>query len=138
MSLIQELIRKPDKLPISSKYTLINGVIYTATGTLIAVWPNATQTLLRDRDFVGDEQSLLRVVGLTVIVIGWFYLFGGSSGAQQIVAASVVNRLTFVPIVLLILAAFGVFPHLLVTFAVFDAALAIGAWILLGRKKTSP
>ena len=70
-----------------------------------------------DRAFVGDEQGLVRVIGLTVAVIGWFYLFGGRSGARQIVAASVVNRLTFVPAVLLPLALFGVFPHLLLTFA---------------------
>jgi hypothetical protein len=28
----------------------------------------------------------------------------------------------------------GVFPHLLVTFAIFDPLLAIGAWALLGRE----
>jgi hypothetical protein len=30
-----------------------------------------------DRAFVGDEQGLIRVMGLTVVVIGWLYLFGG-------------------------------------------------------------
>ena len=87
-----------------------------------------------DRAFVGDEQGLIRVMGLTVAVIGWFYLFGGRSGARQIVAASVVNRLTFVPAVLLPLALSGVFPHLLVSFAILDPALAIGAWVLFGRR----
>ena len=35
------------------------------------------------------------------------------------------------------LAISGVFPHLLLTFAILDASLAIGAWALLGRKRMS-
>jgi hypothetical protein len=60
-------------------------------------------------------------------------VFGGRSGARQIVAASVVDRLIFVPAVLIPVAMAGVFPHLLLTFAIFDALLAIGAWILFAR-----
>jgi hypothetical protein len=72
-----------------------------------------TQTIFHDEAFVGHEQGLIRVMGLTVVVIGWLYLFGGRSGARQIVAASVVDRLVFVPVVLIPLAIVGVFPHLL-------------------------
>ena len=81
-----------------------------------------------DRAFVGDEQGLVRGVGLTVVVIGWLYLFGGRSGARQFVAASVVDRLIFVPVVLAPLAIAGVFPHLLLAFTFLDVSLAIGAW----------
>jgi hypothetical protein len=42
--------------------------------------------------------------------------------------------LVFVPAVLVPLAIAGVFPHLLVTFAILDPSLAIGAWRLFGRK----
>jgi hypothetical protein len=87
-----------------------------------------------DPAFVGHEEALMRVIGLTVVVIGWLYLSGGRSGARQIVAASVIDRLVFVPLVLVPLAIAGVFPHLLITFAIFDASLAIGAWTLLGRE----
>ena len=73
---------------------------------------------------------LIRVMGLTVVVIGWLYLFGGRSGARQIVAASVVDRLLFVPAVLAPLAIAGVFPHLLGTFAILDPVLGIGAWVI--------
>src|SRR5215211_7898348 len=130
MSLIQELLARPSNLPTTSKYTALGGVIYLAAGALLVAWPGATQALFMERAFVGDEQGLIRVMGLSVAVIGWFYLFGGRSGARQIVAASVINRLTFVPAVLLYLAMSGVFPHLLVTFAMLDPALAIGAWLL--------
>jgi hypothetical protein len=45
----------------------------------------------------------------------------------------VVNRLTFVPGVLVPLAIAGVFPHLLLAFAFLDVSLAIGAWVIFGR-----
>ncbi|WP_457108097.1 hypothetical protein [Methylobacterium sp. P5_C11] len=138
MSLIQELLATPSNVSSTSKYTAMNGAIYLAAGALLIVWPGATQVLFRDRDFVGDEQGLIRAMGMAVAVIGWLYLFGGRSGAQQIVAATVVNRLTFVPAVLLALAASGVFPHLLVTFAILDPALALGAWAMMNRRRTSP
>jgi hypothetical protein len=74
------------------------------------------------------------VIGLTVVVIGWLYLWGGRSGARQIVASTVIDRIVFVPAVLLPLALAGVFPHLLVTFSILDVVLAIGAWMLRSRQ----
>ena len=68
------------------------------------------------------------------MVVGWFYLFGGRSGARQVVFASVVDRLVFVPLIFLPLAFAGVFPHSLVAFAILDPLLEIGAWVLLSRK----
>ena len=99
-SLINDLFEKPTNLSTACKYTAMNGLIYLGGGVLLIVWPGLTQTLFMERAFVGDEQGLIRVMGLTVVVIGWFYLFGGRSGARQVVAASVVNRLIFVPVVL--------------------------------------
>ena len=87
-----------------------------------------------DPAFAGHEEGLIRVIGMTVAVIGWLYLFGGRSGARQIIAASVVDRLVLVPAVLVPLAIAGVFPHLLMTFAILDPLLGIGAWALLDGK----
>ena len=108
----------------------MNGVIYLGAGALLIAWPGATQTVFMDRAFVGDEAALVRVIGMAVAVIGWLYLFGGRSGARQIVAASVLDRLVLVPAVLVPLAIAGVFPHLLGTFAILDPTLGIGAWAL--------
>lgn len=57
---------------------------------------------------------------MTVAIIGWFYVFGGRSGSRQIVAASVVDRIVLVPLVLVPIAVAGVFPALLGVFAVLD------------------
>jgi hypothetical protein len=130
VQLLADLMAKPASLSRPSRYTVMNGVLYLGAGALLIVWPDATQVIFLDRAFVGDEASLVRVIGMAVAVIGWLYLFGGRSGASQIVAASVLDRLVLVPGVLVPLALAGVFPHLLGTFAVLDPMLGIGAWAL--------
>jgi len=134
MSLIKDLLDKPASLSTASRYTVMNGFIYLGFGALLIAWPGVTQTIFMDRDFVGDEAALIRVMGMTVAVIGWLYVFGGRSGGRQVVAASVVDRWVLVPAVLVPLALAGVFPHLLLAFAILDPLLGIGAWLLLRAK----
>ena len=133
MSVIKDLLERPLDQAITSKYTAMNGLIYLGFGALVLVWPAMVQTIFRDAPFVGNEAALIRVLGMTVMVIGWFYLFGGLSGGRRIVAASVLNRVVLVPLVLVPLAMAGVFPHFLLTFAVLDPMLGVGAWLLLSR-----
>ena len=130
MSLIRDLLKRPFDQAITSKYTAMNGLIYLGAGTLALIWPGMVQTIFRDAAFVGNEAALIRVVGMTVMVIGWLYLFGGLSGGRRIVAASVLDRVVLVP-----LAIAGVFPHFLLAFAVLDPTLGIGAWLLLSRSE---
>ena len=128
MSLFKYLLERPSNLSTSSVYTAFNGVIYLTAGVLLIVWP-------MHRDFVGNERGLIRVVGMTIVVIGWLALFGARTGGRQFVAASVIDRLIFVPVVLLPLAFTGVFPHLLVAFTILDMSLAVGAWVLFNGEK---
>jgi hypothetical protein len=134
MSLIKDLRDKPSRLTVASKYTVLNGIGYLVVGAILIVWPGVTQTVFREPAFAGHEQALLRVICLTVAVIGWLYFFGGRSGARQFIAASVIDRLIFVPAVLIPLAIGAVFPRLFLTFTIIDALLAIGAWVLLARE----
>ena len=111
----------------------MNGWIYLGIGAVFVIWPGIVQTIFRDAPFVGNEAALIRVVGMTVMVIGWLYLFGGLSGGRRIVAASILDRVVLVPLVLVPLAIAGVFPHFLLAFALLDPTLGIGAWLLLSR-----
>jgi hypothetical protein len=110
MALIKNLLAKSSSSSIPSKYTVVNGFLYVGTGALLIAWPGVVRTLFMDAAFVGHEGALIRVIGLTLVVIGWLYLFGGRAGARQIVAASVIDRLVFVPAVLIPLAMSGVYP----------------------------
>lgn len=134
MQLINDLFEKSPKQTAVSRYTALNGVLYVGVGGLLTVWPSATQTLLRDPAFVGQEEGLVRIIGLTVFIIGLLYLLGGRGNARQIIAVSMLGRPILVPGVVVPLAIAGVFPHLLLTFAVLDFILSIGAWVLLARK----
>lgn len=130
MSLIDTLVKKPSLTP-ASKFQALNGITYFAAGLGLILWPGLVQALLRDPSFTGHESGLFRALGLTVAMIGWHYYFGGRSGAKQVVVASLIERLIFVPLVLLPLAFASVFPHTFVAFTALDVGLAVGAWMLL-------
>jgi len=133
MSLFNDLLEKPANLSTASNYSVLNGYVYLALGALFIVWPGSVQTIFMDAPFVGNESALFRVVGMTVAVIGWLYLFGGRSGARQFGPASVLDRVVLIPVVLVPLVIAGVFPHTLGAFAILDPALGIGAWVLHSR-----
>jgi len=132
MSLLKTLLLSPRPLPCVSKYIVANGLFYLTFGAALAAWPGMVQTIFRDPPFAAAEAQFLRLVALTLGVIGWQYFWGGRSGAQNIIAASVVGRLC-IPLALAPLILTGTMPHLLTTFAILDPVLAVGAWILLSR-----
>ena len=134
MSLLAALKESPTPLSKSSRFTWMCGAFYMATGALVLAWPGIAQAVMGDPDFVGHEAALLRVLGLCVLVIGWLYFFGGRSGGRQFVAATVIDRIVLVPLVLVPTALAGVLPHTLLLFAVTDPALAVVAWLLLARR----
>ena len=130
MSLVDTLMKKPSLSP-ASKFQSLNGIIYFGAGLGLILWPGLVQVLLRDPAFTGHEAELFRALGLTVAMIGWHYYFGGRTGKKQVVAAGLIERLIYVPVVLLPLAFAGVFPHTFVAFTALDVGLAIVAWMLL-------
>ncbi len=135
MPLIADLLAKPATLSMAARYTVLNGYLYLAGGGLLLAWPGAAQTVFMERAFVGDEASLIRVIGMALAVIGWFYVFAGRSGARQPIAASVFDRILLVPAVTLPLALMGVFPNILLPFGLIDPAMGLGAWWLLIKDK---
>jgi hypothetical protein len=134
MSFVSDLLQTPASLSSASKWTGMNGFVYLGLGALFVVWPGVVQTIFMDEPFTGHDRALFRVIGLTVMVIGWLYLFGGRSGSPQFVAASVLDRWILVPAVLVPIAVWGTFPHVLLAFVLLDASLALGAWVLRRRK----
>lgn len=134
MSFFGDLLATPADRSTVSKYSAMNGALYIGLGGLLLAWPGAVQTIFRDAPFVGNEGALFRVIGMAVVVIGWLYVFGGRSGARQFGPASVLDRVTLVPLVLVPLVLAGVFPRTLGAFAILDPALGVGAWLLHKRQ----
>jgi hypothetical protein len=134
MSLLATLKESPAPLAKASRFTWMCGAFYMASGALVLAWPGVVQTVMGDPDFVGHEAALVRLLGMLLLVIGWLYFFGGRSGGRQFVAATVIDRVVLVPLVLVPTAVAGVLPHTLLLFAVTDPALAVIAWLLLSRR----
>jgi len=98
MSSFNDLLEKPVKLSTESKYAVMNGFVYLALGGMFIVWPGTVQIIFMDASFVGNESALFRVIGMTVAVIGWLYVFGGRSGARQFGPASALDRVVLIPV----------------------------------------
>ena len=125
MKLFQQLISlAPDQTPVS-RFLALNGIIYMPIGLMMVVWPGSMQTIFGEIDFLGREAGLIRVLGLTVTIIGILYLLGGRGKSPQIIAVSVLCRPVFVPAVIIPLAISGIFPGLLYTFVTLDVALSL-------------
>ena len=84
MSLIHNLRESPKQLSISSKFTVLNGALYLSAGGLLIAWPGAVQTWLFGPAFEGREESLIRVLGMAVAIIGC---------SMSLVVARVASRL---------------------------------------------
>jgi hypothetical protein len=132
MSFLEALLAKPKSTPLST-YTTWNGVFYFVLGLSFFAWPGQVQLLFGADPFEAGEAGLMRVIGFTVAILGWFYIMGGRTGAASFGLATVVDRV-LVPAFLLPLGFSGsVDLHLVVPFAVLDPVLGIGAFIVWKR-----
>ena len=135
MPLLSDLAEAPAERSAASRVTSACGVLYMAVGLSILAWPGQVQVMFGERAFIGDEATFVRLIGMLLTIVGWFYFFGGRTGGRQFVAATVIDRLLFVPLVMVPVALAGVFPRVMLLFAVLDPALALVAWRLLASRR---
>ncbi len=133
MSIMLDLVSRPRNLLPASRFVAACGILYFVSGAALLLWPGLVQTLFADPPFIGHDEALARLVGLLLAIIGWLSFFGGRTGGRQFVAATVLDRILFVPVPLVAIAMTGVATRILITFAILDPTLAIIAWILLRR-----
>lgn len=138
MSFFPTLLAAPPATPLS-RYTAWNGALYLALGAVFYAWPGAANVLFGAAPYEAGEEGLLRVVGVTVMVIGWFYVWGARTRADSFGLATIVDR-ALIPLLLLPLAVTGaVDPRLVLPFAILDPLLAIGAFVIWRRSaRASP
>ncbi len=124
----------PARTPLA-RYTAWNGALYLVLGATFYAWPGSAQTLLGAPVFQGTEAGLLRALGVTLAIIGYFYVFGARAGEDRFGVATILDRL-LVPVVLAPLIATGqVAPQIGLPFAILDPLLALGAWIVFARSE---
>lgn len=131
---IQVLFSTPEEpLTPLARYTQVNGVLYMLIGSFLYVLPGAMGPM-GGRPLVGQEESMLRVVGMAVAIIGWFYVIGGRTNRDSFGLATFADRI-LVPVLLAPILLFGdIDPMLVLPFAILDPILGIGAFVLWMRQ----
>ena len=118
-----------------SRYTLWNGVIYVFVGGALYLVPDVVRQLLFMAPFAGHEEGYFRLLGVTVAIIGWFYVFGARTRADSFALSTVADRIA-VPALLLPLYFTGqVPPGPIFAFALLDPLLALGAYLIWRRQR---
>ncbi|MFM2162296.1 MAG: hypothetical protein RLZZ383_1808 [Pseudomonadota bacterium] len=129
MSFFQALRAKPDVAPSRlSRFTVYNGYGYLGIGALFYAAPRVLLAVPGYPPFEAHEEGFVRALGLTVAIIGWFYVFGGRAQSTSFSLATVVDRL-LVPLFLAPLIVTDAIPAPLgIAFSVLDPALGLMAW----------
>ena len=126
----ETLTQRPDTLSKLAKYTIANGLLYLAIGFSALLAPPALLDVLMFAELGGYEAGLIKALGVTVAVIGWFYVMGGRTGATSFGLSTVVDRL-LLPFLLVPLVLTGmVEPMMVIPFAILDPVLGIGAYLI--------
>jgi hypothetical protein len=121
-----------------SRYTFWNGVMYMAVGTALYLVPDVVRQLLFMAPFSGREEGYMRLLGVAVTVIGWFYVFGARTRADSFSLATVGDRIA-VPVLLLPLYFTGQLEAgVIFAFALLDPLLALGAYVIWRSQGTTP
>ena len=108
----------------------MSGLFYLGMGLTICAAPTLIPALFFEPSLTGREGGLLRLVGWIMAVVGGFLWIGGRAGARSFVAAGIIARLA-VPLLVIPLAATGVFPHMMFAFGVLDPVSGVVTWRML-------
>lgn len=118
-----------------SRYIFSNGILYLAVGATLYLAQDLVRKLLFMEPFSGQEEGYMRVLGVAVAVVGWFYMFGARTRADSFALATVADRIA-VPVLLLPLYFTGqVEAGLIFAFALLDPLLALGAYLIWRRER---
>ena len=118
-----------------SRYTFWNGVVYLVLGGALYLAPELVRRLLFMAPFAGNEEGYMRLLGVAVAIIGWFYVFGARTRADSFALSTVADRIA-VPALLLPLYFTGQVPAgPVLAFALLDPLLALGAYLIWRRQR---
>lgn len=124
----------PPHTPLT-RYTQWNGLLYLLLGATFYGWPGSVQAVLRAAPFQAGEAGLVRALGLTIAVIGYFYVFGARTGQDRFGVATILDRLLVPALIAPLVVSGELPPQLGVPFAVLDPVLGIGAWLVYARSQ---
>jgi len=130
-SFFATLLERPEPLSPLARYTCYNGVLYMALGAGMYLGPPSILSVVTGT--APEALGSVRLSGMSMGIIGWFYFMGGRTGRDSFGLSTVVDRAA-VPFLLGALVLTGQVPLQLVAgVAVLDPLLAVGAYLIWRR-----
>jgi len=129
------MFSRPETLTPLARYTQYNGFFYLIVGLSMFAMPGMLEMLPGVTPFEGQEQGIVRIVGFSIAIIGWFYVFGARTNVESFGLATVGDRL-LVPFFLVPLGLTGTVDGMLAyPMAILDPILGIGALLIWQRQQ---
>ena len=130
------LFRPAVPATLLTRYLMVNGLMYLSSGVLFVLWPYAME-LAGTPKLLDAEAGYLRMVGLGVMQIASFYLFGMRTRWDGFALSSLFNRF-LAPVEILPLVFLGLLePMLGIPFTLTDAFLATVGFVIWQRSGPS-
>ena len=134
---IDQLMKQPNSPETTLiQFTKACGYLYIGIGFLVLLFPQGVIHLGILSGFQGQEEGLLRILGLTLSIIGYFYCFGARTHATSFALSTVLDRLLVPFVFLFVYLVSDVHLMLLLPLAILDPILAVVA-IFLWKKQDS-
>ena len=117
------LTRDGSEMSATHRFLFLQGIFYCILGGMFAFMPSTSAMLVLA--FLDDaEAAMLRLTGVAVFVIGYFYIQGARSNSPTFVAETCFDRLVLVPPLLLLMILYSRFM-LCLAFLLLDPLLAL-------------
>jgi hypothetical protein len=131
-----KLLPEPSTLSKTSRFLILQGVIYASTGLLIFLAPGVFNKIMFFPEAFSDEETpLYRTIGFCVIGIGYFYIEASRMNNNFWAVATIFTRMTMTPVLCMTLwLVYGGPPQLCVTFSLLDPTLAFLTYLTLKQE----
>jgi len=125
------LSRGPSSRTPLIRYTELNGIFYILTGLFLFFLPKVPSNFGRFPPLQGQEEGLVRLIGFSLSIIGYFYYFGARTHQKSFALSTIVDRLILVPLFFSILLIFDLIDkNFILGLFILDPLLALGALYL--------
>lgn len=126
----QWLHRPDDHRTRLTKFTEGCGFLYLFIGAAYFFFPSLQVQLGMIPAYQGQEEALLRFVGMSLGLIGYLYIFGARTNVKSFGLSTIVDRLLVPFLILFVFSVSEINLVLVLPLAILDPTLAVVAYIL--------
>lgn len=123
-------------------WLVVQGILYMSFGVFsLVLAPIVPIVFVMPTVTTPTEMGLLRVLGIALMVVGYFYIQGGRNKGDSVAwfaSSTTVHRFTFVPVCFILVAVLTpAIMNLCIAMAVLDPVLALGTYFVWRQEMVS-